>query len=98
MPEPTRASNNYVKWGGGVARLLPTLADRLNRIIKADKALANILHEFEKNSLLKIAIFPDLDLIATLCKFNLSQEGVKDSYSVGLGFTCLPATFTAPGD
>jgi hypothetical protein len=45
-----------------------------------------------------LAISPDLDLLDDSGKFNPGQDGVKDSYSAGLGFTCGPATFTAPGD
>jgi hypothetical protein len=77
-----------------VTNLLPTLVDRLNRIIKADKTVANLLHELEKNLLLKIAIYPGLDLLDASCKFNPSQDGV----SVSVGFICIPAIFTAPGD
>ena len=93
-------------------KLLPAIADGLNQIIKADKAAANTLlqvfdsdhngtitvQELENNPLLMIAISPDLDLLDASGKFNPGQDGVKDSYSVGLGFTCVPATFTAPGD
>ena len=94
------------------AKLLPALADSLTRIIKADTGAANTLlqafdadhnatitlQELENNLLLKIAISPDLDLLDASGKFNPRQDGVKDSLSVGLGFTCVPATFTAPGD
>jgi hypothetical protein len=106
------------KLGGGVtveefrSKLLPSIADGLNQIIKADQAVANTLlpifdsdhngtitiQELENNPLLMIAVSPDLDLLDASGKFNPGQDGVKDSYSVGLGFTCVPATFTAPGD
>jgi hypothetical protein len=106
------------KLGGGIAveefrtKLLPALADGLNRIIQADKTVANILlqafdanqdatitpEELENNFLLKIAISPDLDLLDASGQFNPGQDGVKDSLSVGLGFTCVPATFSAPGE
>ena len=90
------------------SKLLPTVADGLNQIAKVDKAVANTLlqafdsdhngtittQELEKNPLLMIAISPDLDLLDSAGKFNPGQDGVKDSYSVGLGFTCVPATFT----
>jgi hypothetical protein len=93
-------------------KLLPAIADGLNQIIKTDKAVANTLlqafdsdqngtitvQELENNPLLMIAISPDLDLLDASGKFNPGQDGVKDSYSIGLGFTCVPATFTAPGD
>jgi hypothetical protein len=106
------------KLGGGVTveefrgKLLPSIADGLNQIIKVDKAVANTLlqvfdadrngtitvQELENNPLLMIAISPDLDLLDASGKFNPGQDGVKDSYSVGLGFTCVPAAFTAPGN
>lgn len=93
-------------------KLLPGIADGLNQIILADKNAANALlkvfdsdnngtlttKEIEGNALLKIAISPDLDLLDASGKFHPNQDGVNDSYSIGLGFTCVPATFTAPVD
>ena len=40
-----------------------------------------------------LAISPDMDLLDASGKFNPRQDGVKNSYSVGLGFTCVPATW-----
>jgi hypothetical protein len=94
------------------SKLLPAIADGLNQIIKENEDVANTLlpifdsdhngtitiQEFENDPLLMIAVSPDLDLLDASGKFNPGQDGVKDSYSVGLGFTCVPATFTAPGD
>lgn len=94
------------------AKILPAIADGLNQTIKTDKAAANTLlqafdsdkngtitvQELESNPLLMLAASPDLDLLDASGKFNPGQDNVKDSYSVGLGFTCVPATFTAPGD
>ena len=92
-------------------KLLPAIADRLNQIIKTDKAANTLLQvfdsdhngtitvqELENNTLLMLAISLDLDLLDTSGKFNPGQDGVKYSYSIGLGFTCVPATFAAPGD
>ena len=92
--------------------LLPGIVAGLNGIISTDKTAAGPLlqaldsdhngtisiQELEKNPLLMAALSPDLDLLDASGKFNPSQDGVKDSYSMGLGFTCVPATFTAPGD
>jgi len=106
------------KLGGGVTvdefrgKLLPTIADGLNQVVKADQAVANILlqafdsdrdgtitvQELEANPVLMMAISPDLDLLDASGTFNPGQDGQKDSYSVGLGFTCVPAIFAAPGD
>jgi hypothetical protein len=94
------------------AKLLPAIADGLNQFIKTDQAVATpllqafdsdhngtiSLQELENNPMLMLAISPDLDLLDASGKFNPGQDGVKDSYSVGLGFTCVPATFTAPGN
>ena len=94
------------------SNLLPAIANGLNQIIKADKGLANTLlqtfdsdksgditaQELENNPLLMLAISPDLDLLDASGKFNPNQDNVKDSYSMGLGFTCVPAAFTAPED
>jgi hypothetical protein len=104
------------KLGGGVTvdefrgKLLPAIADGLNKFIKANNAMANTIlqafdsdkngsisvQELENNPLLMLVISPDLDLLDASGKFNPGQDGVKDSYSVGLGFTCAPANFTAP--
>ncbi len=92
--------------------LLPAIADGLNQLITANQDAANTLlpvfdadhdgtittQELGNNPLLMIAISPDLDLMDGSGKLNSGQDGVKDSYSIGLGFTCVPATFTAPGD
>lgn len=94
------------------SKLLPAIAEGLNQIIKVDKALATpilqaldsdhngtiTVQELENNPVLMLAISPDLDLLDSSGKFNPGQDGVKDSYSLGLGFTCVPATFTAPGN
>jgi hypothetical protein len=93
-------------------KLLPALADGLDQVVKADKTAAGTIlpvfdtdqdgaissAELENNLLLKLVTSPDLDLLDASGKFNPRQDGVKDSLSVGLGFSCVPATFTAPGD
>jgi hypothetical protein len=92
------------------SRLLPAIADGLNQIIKANNTAATPLlrafdsdkdgaittQELESNPLLMIAVSPDMDLLDSLGKFNPGKDGVKDSYSMGLGFTCVPAAFVAP--
>ena len=94
------------------SKLLPTVVDGLNGIIKADPAGTTpilqaldsdhngtiSIQELENNPLLMFAASPDLDLLDASSKFNPGQDGVKDSYSVGLGFSCVPATFTVPGN
>ena len=94
------------------SRLLPAIADGLNQIIKtnniaetpllqafdSDKDGSITAQELEKNPILMIAVSPDLDLLDSSGRFNPGQDGVKDSYSIGLGFTCVPATFVVPGD
>ena len=93
-------------------KLLPAIADGLNLIIKENNTAATPLlkafdsdkdgtittPELEKNPLLMIAVSPDLDLLDSSGNFNPGQDGVKDSYSMGLGFTCVPAIFIAPED
>jgi hypothetical protein len=54
------------------------------------------VEELEKNPVLMIAVSPDLDLLDASNTFNPGQDGVKDSYSIGLGFTCVPAGFSVP--
>ena len=70
--------------------LLTTLDANSDGSISAD--------ELENNLILKLATSPDLDLLDASGKFNPRQDGVKDSMSVGLGFSCAPAIFTAPGE
>lgn len=91
-------------------KLLPAIADGLNLIIKANTTASTPLlkafdsdkdgmittQELEKNPLLMIAVSPDLDLLDSSGAFNPGQDGVKDTYSIGLGFTCVPANFIAP--
>lgn len=93
-------------------KMLPALADGLNQIIASDSTAANTIlqafdadkdkiittEELEKNIILMIAISPDLDLLDSSGAFNPGQDGVKDSYSIGLGFTCVPSSFISPID
>ncbi len=48
--------------------------------------------------ILMTAISPDLDLLDTSDVFNPGQDGENDSFSIGLGFTCTPATFIPPAN
>jgi hypothetical protein len=91
-------------------RLLPALSEGLNQIVASESTAATPLlqafdadkdkiittQELEKNIILMIAISPDLDLLDSTDTFNPGQDGVKDSYSIGLGFTCVPADFITP--
>jgi hypothetical protein len=88
-------------------KVLPPIADGLNLVIKSDQTAAIpilqafdsdsngtiTVQELENNPLLMLAISPDMDLLDASGKFNPGQDGVKDSYSVGFGFTCVPATW-----
>lgn len=92
------------------AILIPALVDGLNSVIEADKTAAGTIlpvfdadqsgsisiAEVQNNVLLQLATSPDLDLLDASGNFNPRQDGVKDAISVGLGFTCVPAVFTAP--
>ncbi|MDP1547254.1 MAG: hypothetical protein Q8L87_14670, partial [Anaerolineales bacterium] len=93
-------------------RLLPAIADGLNQVIAAGHSAATpilqafdsnkdgiiTIEELEKNPVLMIAVSPDLDLLDASNKFNPGQDGVKDSYSIGFGFTCVPAGFSLPAE
>jgi hypothetical protein len=93
-------------------RLLPAIADGLNLVIAANNSAATpilqafdsnkdgiiTIEELEKNPVLMIAVSPDLDLLDASNKFNPGQDGVKDSYSIGFGFTCVPAGFSLPAE
>ena len=88
-------------------KVLPPIADGLNLVIKSDQTAATAIlqafdsdsngeitsQELESNPLLMIAISPDMDMLDASGEFNPRQDGVNDSYSVGLGFTCVPATW-----
>lgn len=90
------------------AKLLPAIADGLNAVINSDQVVSPPLikafdsdqngtitvQELENHPLLRIAVSPDLDLLDASGAFNPGQDGVKDSYSIGLGFTCVPAVFS----
>ncbi len=91
-------------------KILPALLAGLDQVIKSDETVAGTLlpifdtdrngiisiEEFESNPLLMLAVSPDLDLLDASGSFNPNQDGVKDSYSLGIGFTCVPAVFTQP--
>jgi len=93
-------------------KLLPAIAIGLNQIIKDNKNTALVLlktfdsdkdktittQELENNPMLMIAISPDLDLLDANSNFNPGQDGEKESYSIGLGFTCVPASFILAGE
>jgi hypothetical protein len=88
-------------------KILPPIADGLNLIIKTDQTAATAIlqafdsdrngevtsQELENNPLLMIAISPDMDMLDASGAFNPGQDGVKDSFSAGLGFTCVPASW-----
>lgn len=93
-------------------KLLPAIADGLNQVIAASNEAATpilqafdsnkdkviTVEELEKNPVLMLAVSPDLDLLDASNNFNPGQDGVKDSYSIGLGFTCVPAGFSVPAE
>ncbi len=88
-------------------KVLPPIADGLNLVIQSDQTAGTAIlqafdsdgngaitsQELENNPLLMIAISPDMDMLDASGEFNPRQDGVNDSYSVGLGFTCVPATW-----
>jgi hypothetical protein len=92
------------------SKILPAIADGLNLVIKENNTAATTLlqifdsnndkkitaQELENNPILMIAVSPDMDLLDSAGKFNPGQDGTKDAYSIGLGFTCVPADFTVP--
>jgi hypothetical protein len=76
----------------------PAPATTLLQAFDSDRDGIITIQELENNPLLMLAVSPDLDMLDASGNFNPGQDGAKDSYSVGLSFTCVPATFTAPGD
>jgi hypothetical protein len=51
--------------------------------------------EIKDNTLIKALLAPDVDLLDGTT-FKPLTDGVKDSLSVGIGFTCKNAVFTNP--
>ncbi|GAB1471693.1 hypothetical protein MASR2M66_25710 [Chloroflexota bacterium] len=92
------------------SKILPAIATGLNQLIKENNAATPTLlqafdsdndkvittQELEKNPLLMLALSPDLDLLDSSGTFNPGQDGENESYSIGLGFTCVPAEFVVP--
>lgn len=94
------------------SKLLQAIADGLYQIAEEnyDKAAPLLqafdtdndktitAQELESNPMLMIALAPDLDLLDSTGEFNPGQDGEKDSYSMGMGFTCVPASFIVAGE
>jgi hypothetical protein len=53
--------------------------------------------EVANNTLIRALLAPDLDLFDATGQLNPNSDHVADSLSLGVGFTCVPATFTVPG-
>jgi hypothetical protein len=55
------------------------------------------VEELEANSLISSTIgAPDLDLFDESGNFNPRQDGVKESLSLGVGFSAVAGEFTVP--
>ncbi len=59
------------------------------------------VHELLSNALMQQLLAPDLNLLDAHGRYQedpFKRDGVKDSLSVGVGFTCVKASFDAPGE
>ena len=56
------------------------------------------LAELEQSNLIAQLTVPDVDLLDADGNFNPRDDGVLDSIAIGLAFTSVGATFTAPAD
>jgi hypothetical protein len=57
--------------------------------------------EIENNTLIQSLLASDIDLLdanGTYQSDPAKRDGEKDSLSIGIGFTTVKATFTAPGE
>jgi hypothetical protein len=54
--------------------------------------------EVSASALLQALFAPDVDLLDASGHFNPRQDHVTDSLSLGVGLTCVGASFTAPGE
>ncbi|RMH39808.1 MAG: hypothetical protein D6689_15610 [Deltaproteobacteria bacterium] len=54
------------------------------------------LDELKNNDLISSLLSPDVDLLDASGKFNPRDDGVKDSLSLGVGFTAVGASFDIP--
>jgi hypothetical protein len=52
--------------------------------------------EFRNNFFLSLLLNPDVDLFDADGNYNPNSDGVNDALSLGLGFSAVTATFTAP--
>jgi hypothetical protein len=96
LPAIAAGLNQMVASDKGCSAGCSNPAKILLQAFDTDKNGSISLDELKGNMLLNAAISPDLDLLDASGKFNPRQDGVKDSLSIGLGFTCVPAIFKAP--
>jgi hypothetical protein len=54
------------------------------------------LDEIRNSNLISSLLAPDVDLFDDTGKFNPRTNGIKDSLSLGIGFSGVPATYTLP--
>jgi hypothetical protein len=67
-------------------------------LFDADKNAMITIDEIKNATIIKALLAPDVDLLDATNTFNPRSDGVKDSLSVGIGFTCKKATFTVAGE
>jgi hypothetical protein len=73
-------------------------AKTLLALFDSDKDGVIELDEIQNNTLVRALLAPDVDLFDATGMFNPLVDGVHDSLSIGVGFTCKPAAFTVAGE
>jgi len=98
LPAIAAGANNMVASDKGCQAGCSNPAKVLLQVLDTDKNGTVTVDELKGNLLLNAAISPDLDLLDASGKFNPRQDGVKDALSLGLGFSCVAAGFSAPAN
>ncbi len=52
--------------------------------------------ELRMDDLIASILAPDVDLFDSTGAFNPRVDGIKESVSLGVGLTCVPALFAVP--
>lgn len=73
-------------------------ADFIQKTFDTDDNLEISFMELKNNSLIKTFLKPDVDLLDSSGKFNPRVDGMEESLSLGVRFSCVRAMFTAPGE
>lgn len=69
------------------------IVDLFDKEPEPDGDLMITVEELKNNDLIASLLGPDVDLFDAAGNFNPREDGVEDSLSLGIGFTCVGASF-----